>query len=108
MAARQHESDSDVESEERCEWLLGFVEQPRKRTDLLRHRFPSKLGGRPAWLDPLHLPTEEQLMCRVTGKPLDFLLQVRHLLPPPPRHAHCARQAAHPPACWQLLCFCYR
>jgi hypothetical protein len=79
MAAREHESDSDAESMERCEWLLGFVEQPRKRTDLLRHRFPSKLGGRPAWLDPLHLPTEEQLTCRVTGKPLDFLLQVRRL-----------------------------
>lgn len=75
MAPRDGE-DSDVESEEACEWLLGFVEAPRRRADLLRHRFPSKVGGRPAWLDPLHLPTQEQLTCRVSGKPLDFLLQV--------------------------------
>ena len=73
-----HAAGSDSEGEEdECEWLLGFVEPPRKRADLLRHRFPSKVGGRPAWLDPLHLPTEEQLTCRVTGKPLDFLLQAR-------------------------------
>jgi pre-rRNA-processing protein TSR4 len=78
--AAEHDGGSDAESEEeRCEWLLGFVQPPRKRTDLLRHRFPSKVGGRPAWLDPLHLPTEEQLTCRVTGKPLNYLLQV---LPP--------------------------
>ncbi|KAI3431726.1 hypothetical protein D9Q98_004768 [Chlorella vulgaris] len=75
--AAEHDGGSDAESEEeRCEWLLGFVQPPRKRTDLLRHRFPSKVGGRPAWLDPLHLPTEEQLTCRVTGKPLNYLLQV--------------------------------
>ena len=78
MSAHDPHSDSEDGSEagEECEWLLGFVEPPRKRTDLLRHRFPSKVGGRPAWLDPLHLPTEEQLTCRVTGRPLDFLLQV--------------------------------
>lgn len=76
VMARRDGADSDVESEEGCDWLLGFVEPPRKRADLLRHRFPSKVGGRPAWLDPLHLPTPEQLTCRVSGKPLDFLLQV--------------------------------
>lgn len=75
--APRYGDESDVESEEVCEWLLGFVEPPRRRADLLRHRFPSKVGGRPAWLDPLHLPTQEQLTCRVSGKPLDFLLQVR-------------------------------
>lgn len=37
----------------------------------------AQVGGRPAWLDPLHLPSPEQLTCRVTGKPLEFLLQVR-------------------------------
>lgn len=76
MAPREQEPESDGESEGGLEWLLGFVERPRKRTDLLRHRFPSKVGGHPAWLDPLHLPTDDQLTCRVTGKPLDFLLQV--------------------------------
>ncbi|GAB4823697.1 hypothetical protein N2152v2_010743 [Parachlorella kessleri] len=68
-----------MESDEECEhgeWNLGFVEPPRRPTDVLRHRFPSKVGGRPAWLNPLHLPTAEQLACRATGKQLQFLLQV--------------------------------
>ena len=86
------QSDSEGEEVDECEWLLGFVEPPRKRGDLLRHRFPSKVGGRPAWLDPLHLPTEEQLTCRVTGKPLDFLLQVPAAPPLPP--AACCRSPA--------------
>lgn len=56
--------------------MLGFVEPAEDAADLLRHRFPSKLGGRPAWLDPLRLPSPEQLTCGATGRPLDFLLQV--------------------------------
>lgn len=92
------------------QWLLGFVEEAEPAA-LLRHRFPSKAGGRPvrasflgfdlsssvrmsrlqatptvlplmachtaaqAWLNPVHLPTAEQLTCNITSKPLDFLLQ---------------------------------
>lgn len=29
-----------------------------------------------AWLNPVNIPTAEQLRCKATGKPLDFLLQV--------------------------------
>ena len=36
------DSDADEEEGDECEYLLGFVEPPRKRADLLRHRFPSK------------------------------------------------------------------
>ncbi|DBA70262.1 TPA: hypothetical protein ACH3X2_012163 [Trebouxia sp. C0005] len=34
-----------------------------------------------AWLDPVHLPAPEHLICNKTGKPLNFLLQV--YAPPP-------------------------
>lgn len=68
--------DSDIESEEELDWLLGFAEAARHSRDLLRHAFPSKIGGRPAWLDPLHLPTKEQLTCSTSGSTLQFLLQV--------------------------------
>jgi len=63
----------------RClaQWLLGFLEEPRTSSSLLRHRFPSKVGGRPAWLHPLALPTAEQLTCPLTHQPRRFLLQVR-------------------------------
>ena len=43
---------------------------------LLRHRFPSKAGGAPAWLDPLRLPPRAALACPHTGAPYRFLLQV--------------------------------
>ena len=69
---------SDADSEcDACVWMLGFVDDPADPVDLLRHRFPSKVGGRPAWLDPLHLPSASQLTCKATGQPLDFLLQAR-------------------------------
>ena len=69
--------DSDDESTTtELEWLLGFVDPPRKRTDLLRHRFPSKVGGRPAWLDPVNLPSSNLLRCPVTNERMQFLLQV--------------------------------
>jgi pre-rRNA-processing protein TSR4 len=72
--------DDDV-TEDGLECLLGFVDPPQNPRDLLRHRFPSKVGGRPAWLNPLELPTTHQLTCSVTGQPLRFLLQV--YAPPP-------------------------
>ncbi len=74
MARPMGDGDSDAESEEGAPWLLGFVEPPAAAADLLRHRHPSKVGGRPAWLDPLRLPAAEQLAC--AGAPGRFLLQV--------------------------------
>ena len=77
------DDDSDIDSESNnsnssstLPWLLGFVEPPTSPLSLLRHHFRSKVGGRPAWLDPRALPTPAQLCCGVTGAPLDFLCQV--------------------------------
>lgn len=58
------------------QWNLGFVDPLTDPKKLLRHRLCSKVGGRPAWLDPVHLPTPEQLTCKGTGTPYNFLLQV--------------------------------
>ncbi|GLI59478.1 hypothetical protein VaNZ11_001361 [Volvox africanus] len=66
----------DEDEPEEILWNLGFVEEPEKPQLLLRHRFPSKVGGRPAWLDPVRLPSLEMLTCRASGRLLDFLLQV--------------------------------
>lgn len=30
-----------------AQYMLGFAEEPEAAEDLLRHRFPSKMGGRP-------------------------------------------------------------
>jgi hypothetical protein len=29
------------------QYMLGYVDEPEKPTDMLRHRFPSKVGGPP-------------------------------------------------------------
>lgn len=59
---------------------LGFVEEApawRLRSD----HFPSKVGGRPAWLGAAGLPGPEELACALCGRPLAFLLQLYAPLP---------------------------
>ena len=81
--------------------LLGFPEQAEKEEHLQRHKFPSKLGGLPAWLNPEALPCEHQLFNTC------FLLQV--YAPHPTSHSAFHRQLlllphchANPPACTVL------
>ncbi|KAJ9510315.1 hypothetical protein QJQ45_015769 [Haematococcus lacustris] len=69
-------SDEELSDDEDVEYMLGFVDPNADPSKLRRHRFPSKVGGRPAWLNPLKLPTKEQLTCKSTGKQLLFLLQL--------------------------------
>lgn len=58
------------------QWLVGYVDECKDASALKRHRFPSKVGGAPAWLNPVRLPTESQLRCSVTHQQMQFLLQV--------------------------------
>lgn len=59
---------------------LGYIEDPERPHLLHRRYFPSKVGGKPAWLDPVHLPHGEKvLQCtkpECLGQPLTFILQV--------------------------------
>ncbi|KAG8504732.1 Programmed cell death protein 2 [Galemys pyrenaicus] len=48
---------------------------------LLREQFPSKVGGRPAWLGAAGLPGPAALSCEQCGRPLAFLLQLYAPLP---------------------------
>ena len=81
--------DEDDEDEDEDDVSLGFaVERSDEPLWLLRNRFPSKLGGRPAWLDPVQLPLESQLCCAASGKPLRFLLQVYAPINEDPRAFH--------------------
>ena len=69
--------DDEEEYDDEDEVSLGFViDRKDEPNALLRNHFPSKLGGRPAWLDPVQLPLESQLRCGASGAPLRFLLQV--------------------------------
>lgn len=74
------EIDRDVDDgadalEDAREWSLGFLERPTHARALARHAFPSKVGGSPAWMDPVRVPYDEELRA-VSGNALEFLLQV--------------------------------
>lgn len=70
------DDDEEEDEDEQVQVTLGFVEKPKKRWSLLRHLFPSKAGGVPAWLDPVNLPSGRSRLCGICGEPLQFLLQV--------------------------------
>lgn len=54
---------------------LGFAEECEPWL-LTNTYFPSKMGGRPAWLDLDDLPTPDEMKCVKCAKPLVFLCQV--------------------------------
>lgn len=78
---------SPSDDEDELYWNLGFVEPVTDSSTLLRHRFPSKVGGRPAWLDPVHIPTSA-LLCPTTQHTLQFLLQLYAPLEDTPHAFH--------------------
>ncbi len=85
-------SSSDGEDDEQGgddseEISLGFAVECDP-TALLRNRFASKLGGPPAWLDPVQLPLESELRCAVSGLHLQFVLQVYAPINDDPRAFH--------------------
>ncbi|XP_013366351.1 PREDICTED: programmed cell death protein 2 [Chinchilla lanigera] len=86
---------------------LGFAEEaPAWR--LRSEQFPSKVGGRPAWLSAAGLPGPAALACSRCGRPLAFLLQVYAPLPGRADAFHrslflfCCRE---PPCCAGLRVF---
>ncbi|XP_065201742.1 programmed cell death protein 2 [Planococcus citri] len=53
---------------------LGFVDKSCK---LLESRFfPSKIGGKPSWLDLKNIPESKDLICDVCNQPRYFLCQI--------------------------------
>lgn len=57
------------------EVVLGFVEEVEPWR-LLAPQFPSKVGGKPAWLSQRGAPTVSELECESCHLPMVFLLQV--------------------------------
>ena len=55
---------------------LGFAEECQDPEDFSSFNFPSKTGGKPIWLDPVNLPSLNDLSCRECKKPCLHLLQV--------------------------------
>ncbi|XP_024365835.1 uncharacterized protein [Physcomitrium patens] len=72
------EAGDDDEEAENLLVGLGFVQpvEDSEKWKVERQHFPSKVGGCPAWLDPINIPTGEQSTCGICDSPLEFLLQV--------------------------------
>ncbi|XP_036330221.1 programmed cell death protein 2 [Rhagoletis pomonella] len=54
---------------------LGFAEE-RGKEWLTNRYFPSKVGGKPAWLELEQLPTNRELLCVTCQEPKTFLCQI--------------------------------
>lgn len=68
-------SESDSDSDSSCV-QIGILEVPTHQDRLLRKYFPSKIGGKPAWLNPRDLPSTSVLCCESCSKPMRFLTQL--------------------------------
>lgn len=51
--------------------------------------FPSKVGGKPAWLDLKHIPEASELICSKCNIPLVFLCQLYAPIDEPDFHGTC-------------------
>ncbi|CAM6032884.1 unnamed protein product [Sphagnum compactum] len=82
--------EEEEEEEEEDDTLvgLGFVQPVEQAWKVSRHHFPSKVGGTPAWLDPINLPYGKQVLCGICDNPLQFLLQVYAPLEDQPEAFH--------------------
>lgn len=58
-----------------AEVVLGFLEEAEPWR-LQSPQFPSKVGGKPAWLSQRGLPSLPGLECEICRLPMAFLLQV--------------------------------
>ncbi len=75
------EEEEEEEEKQGTGVVVAFAEEVEDDRYLFRSFFPSKIGGKPAWLNPQNIPKEKDLRCENCKKTLHFLLQV---LPSPP------------------------
>lgn len=66
-------NDGDFLKEDVVE--LGFIEACESWA-IESYHFPSKVGGKPAWLDLKNLPSPSSLSCKRCQDPMLFLLQI--------------------------------
>lgn len=88
---------------------LGFVEKsPTLR--LISQFFPSKVGGKPAWLDLKEVPQSKELNCPICRKTMAFLLQIycppgeEDELTPPNTRQKCFHRSLYVFCCREASC----
>ncbi|CAI5444361.1 unnamed protein product [Caenorhabditis angaria] len=67
---------------------FGLELQPSDLYRLKSHYLPlGKIGGKPAWLNPQHLPKPDDLLCKTCQKPCAFLAQITANSPQDPEYS---------------------
>ncbi|XP_056134893.1 programmed cell death protein 2 isoform X2 [Lampris incognitus] len=77
----------EISARETKEVVLGFLEDAEP-WQLRSPQFPSKVGGRPAWLSLRDLPSFPEVECEICRLPMAFLLQVYAPIPGQDRSFH--------------------
>eukprot|EP01084_Bolivina_argentea_P002107 3872_1 len=73
----KHDNDNDYEEElNTTPVTIAFAEEIEDERYYFRSFLPSKIGGKPAWLNPKKIPKYSHLKCKQCKKPLKFLLQI--------------------------------
>ena len=72
---------------------IGFLEE--KSSWLLHPKFfPSKVGGKPAWLNLKDLPSPNELICKKCNDPMVFLSQVYYYYDEAHNYSQCFSDSA--------------
>lgn len=72
------DSDDDIDPIASSDTVeVGFLDEPLHPRAMLREYFPCKVGGKPAWLNPKHLPNQQQITCKHCNNTMVFLMQVQ-------------------------------
>ncbi|KAI8073018.1 programmed cell death protein 2 [Gongronella butleri] len=84
--AQQAAADLTIDQEEKWAPQLGYAEDPEE--PLTADPFPSKSGGRPAWLNPEHVLPVDKVMCTICDQPMVLLTQLYTPEDHPPQAFH--------------------
>ena len=83
------DEEAEEEEEEEEELLIedslvrvGVAVHAEHSRAMCADRFPSKVGGLPAWLHPTSVPDASALACGASNKPMDFVAQLYAPLSP--------------------------
>ena len=73
-----YDEKDDIDDEEGTGIVIARAEEIHHQDELYYFRsfLPSKVGGKPAWLNPRNIPKPRDLKCKQCKEPLKFLLQL--------------------------------
>ena len=104
QSADHHDDWENEDSRNSTRVVVAFAEPIEDERYYFRSFLPSKIGGKPAWLNPRNLPSPADLQCKQCKKPLKFLLQMYCPLDDLADFEHCHHRTMYVFICGQPSC----